>query len=193
MHADQEEEFRERVLNRAAWVSAATALMETADLLEWKVDRFWTKPESSLHSRWKPLKDEYMAVYLMLYSFAIENLLKAHLIRQNYDAVVDALKKTPELPRFLRGHDLYDLFRKAGFENMAIKHELVIHRMSRAAIWYGRYSTPVNAVGLARGRESPNLAPNQAGLWGYAASDPASAYEIAQTLLQSLEGSDPGS
>lgn len=192
MHVDQEEEFRERVLNTAAWVSAATALMDTADLLEGKVDRYWTKPESPLHSRWKPLNDEYLAVYLMLYSFAIENLLKAHLVRQNYPAIADALKKRPELPDTLRGHDLYDLFCKAGFEDMAIEHELVVHRMSRAAIWYGRYSAPVSAVGLAHGRESPNLAPYQAGLWGYAASDPASAYEIAQTLLRALDESDPG-
>lgn len=182
MHENLYEEFRERVLSVDAWVSSAKALIDSANLLEPEVASSWRSSHERTPGRWKPLNDELLAVFFMLNAFAIENLLKARLVSLEREAIERELAETGSFPRLLRDHDLYRLACRAGVEPLAIQYELLVHRLTRSAIWYGRYPVPITPAGLEYGLESPNLAPFQAGLWGYSGDDIPKLRELVRAL-----------
>lgn len=148
-HRDQSDKFRLVALDPEAWRNTAGALIEAAKLLEPKIDEFWQGVRTG--GSWD---DGGVAVCFMLYSFALENLLKAKIVEQRRSEFAATLAPGSSLPRVLKEHDLYKLAREAGLDALAVEEEALLHRLTRSAVWYGRYPVPVTAPGLKRFRQS---------------------------------------
>jgi hypothetical protein len=173
--------FRDRVLDAKAWDDTAIGLLEAARQLEPKVREFWTHPGSPRpwSDSWRGWADEFVAVYFMLSAFAIENFLKARIIRANHNrfrAEVDARRR---LPAALRSHDLSRLAEQAGKPGLASGYAHILKRLTRSATWYGRYPAPTKPQGLDRFAESPDREPIL--LTSYSSDDLA---EIARVLAE---------
>jgi len=153
-----EEEFRARLLDPNAWKQTAQQLLKVAALLEYKIDEFWqnlrTHPTSV--SSWRPWNDEFVAVYFMLCAYAIENLLKAQIIRKKQAEIRAHIEAKSVLPKVMRDHDLYKLTMKAGFPELAKEEEMLLRRLSRCSLWYGRYPVPIIPAALQTGYVSKN-------------------------------------
>jgi hypothetical protein len=86
-----------------------------------------------------------LPVYLMLVAYAVENILKAIIIVQNREHLASELAATQRLPKRMRSHDLVMLAQIAGTDLLTHREtELLLHRMSRSAVWYGRYPVPLS-------------------------------------------------
>jgi len=152
------EEFTARLFDSTAWKQSAYQLLEAAKLLEPKVDEFWvvlrTRPADS--SSWRPWDDEFVAIYFTLCSYAIENLLKSHIVRKKRPQLEAALTSHSGLPKLLKEHNLYKLAVEAGFKALAKEEEMLLRRLTRSALWYGRYPVPVTPGNLCRSHPSDN-------------------------------------
>lgn len=148
-HADHSKNFRAAVLDPEAWKSSARALIQAAEVLEPKIDEFWQGVRTG-----RSWNDGGVAVYFMLCSFALENLLKARIVERRRSDLARALVPRSILPKVLKEHDLYKLTREAGLDALAAEEESLLHRLTRSAVWYGRYPVPVTAPGLSSLRKS---------------------------------------
>jgi hypothetical protein len=142
------EKFRATVLDPETWKSSARTLIEAAVLLESKIDEYWQDVRTG---SWN---DGAVAVYFMLSSFALENLLKSRIVEKRQSNLADALGSGSKLPNELKQHDLYKLMCEAGLNDLAAEEESLLHRLTRSAVWYGRYPVPVNAPKLSSFRKS---------------------------------------
>lgn len=150
-HQDYSKQFQDTVLDPEAWKRSAGALIEAAALLEPSVEKFWEDVKTG--AGWN---DEGVAIYFMLCSFALENLLKARLVKQQQSEIKNAFTSGSGLPQMLKDHNLYRLTCKAGLNALASEEEALLHRLTRSAVWYGRYPVPVTALGLATLQNSPH-------------------------------------
>jgi hypothetical protein len=136
--------YQDTVVRVSSWVTKATALLDSAALLEPKVNEFWQTWRRHIKDKSVRMKsDKYISVYLMLTSFAIENLLKSIIVRERRSEIVDELVRG-KLPKILKNHDLITLSQSAEFP---IKNELqedLLRRLSRSAVWHGRYPIPLD-------------------------------------------------
>ena len=80
-------------------------------------------------------------------SYALENLLKALIIRDRSDEIRNRFNQTGNLPKLIRDHDLLELSRKARIK-MDIKEEDILTRLSRFSKWKSRYPVPVELSDL---------------------------------------------
>ena len=112
----------------------------------------WVRSSSrmvcSAADSWRGWADEFVAIYFMLSAFAIENFLKACIIRAQRDRFRVEVESTRRLPNDLNTHDLRDLALRAGKPDLASGYADILARLSRSAEWYGRYPTPTKAQGL---------------------------------------------
>lgn len=140
---DHIEKFVKKALDWKLWVEKAEELIEVAGLIKPHIDqKAWNeKRERTL------LKEHYFAVYFMLMSYALENLLKALKIKDN-SQVEGKLKQTPKLPKELVTHDIYSLAKDSGVlseDDYPDLTEALLKQMSIYATWFGRYPTPTKA------------------------------------------------
>ena len=96
--------------------------------------------------------DEILSVYLMLIAFAVENLLKAELVRKSYSEFRQIFEASGKLPPLLKTHDLFMLAREAAL-TIRLEEEDLLRRLTRSAIWAGRYPLPIEFNKLAGGEE----------------------------------------
>jgi hypothetical protein len=136
--------YQDTIVSVSSWLTKATALLDSAALLEPKVNEFWQTWRGHIKDKSVRMKsDKYISVYLMLTSFAVENLLKSIIIRERRSEIVDELVRG-RLPKILKSHDLITLGQLADFP---IKNELqedLLRRLSRSAAWHGRYPIPLD-------------------------------------------------
>ena len=137
--------FVKQVLDPGTWETKARHLLAAAALFESKIDEFWSDVRAG--EGWK---DEFVAVFFMLSAFALENLVKARIVRINRDTMEKDLRSEPSLPGVLKGHDLYKLFCLAGRTALADEEKSLLERLSNSAVWYARYPSPVRASGLGQ-------------------------------------------
>lgn len=141
----------QKLLSENAWANKCDDLLEAASLLEPMVNKFWENwkevftDKSLMKQKYKYLK--YLGTYFMLISYAIENLLKAAVIRKKRKEYEKYLKKESALPRDLKTHDLVLLSQKAGI-NIDSGQEDLLRRLRRSAEWYGRYPVPLHYKAL---------------------------------------------
>jgi hypothetical protein len=151
-------EYRARLLDPEAWRQTARQLIAAAALLEPKINEFWkhlrTQPTNV--SSWRPWNDEFVAIYFMLCAYAIENLLKAQIIQKKKQKICGQIDAKPTLPKVLKEHDLYRLTIEAGFLELAREEEMLLRRLSRCSVWYGRYPAPIIPAALQTGYVSKN-------------------------------------
>lgn len=139
--------YKRELLSARQWINRGEVLLECAKMLEAEVKELWTS--------WRRhLKDEkisitggkYTGVYFMLISYAIENFLKAFIVRVKKDELESILNSAdnPKFPKILKSHDLVKLAREACFPIRDQLQEDLLRRLARSAIWYGRYPVATN-------------------------------------------------
>ncbi len=142
--------YRTKLLFPSEWVRKAQGLLDSAKLLEPEVVAIWDSMREWHKSKNKrSLKpDELLSVHLMLVAFAIENLFKAALVRDGGNDLRQEFDSTGKLPRLLKTHDLFVLATKTSLP-IGTEEEDLLRRLTRAAIWAGRYALPIDFSEIA--------------------------------------------
>jgi hypothetical protein len=89
------------------------------------------------------LPDHFQGPYFLLLAFATENLLKAAAIARNGSQWKGDFLKSNKFPRELQNHDLVELATLIGL-SYSVEEEDLLRRLTRSAIWFGRYPAPLN-------------------------------------------------
>jgi hypothetical protein len=146
---DYIDEFIRKTLDDTLWIEKADHLLEVASFIEPRIDEMWSQVRIG-----GPIKQHYITTYFMLVAYALENLLKALYIKLNGDLVKRMLKEKKRLPKPIAGHDLYQLARELGVVNLEWGEESLLKKLSRSAVWFGRYPTPIMPSQLERFHKS---------------------------------------
>lgn len=131
------EKYKEILLDISLWEEKADYLYEAAELLKPYLDIEWDKLRKG-----DLITFHYFSLYFMLSSFAIENLLKALIIKNNNEDIKERVNKKNRLPNCLNSHDLLELSKKAGLECEETYEKQFLKKLSDNAIWEGRYPIP---------------------------------------------------
>lgn len=126
------------------WLKSARALIASAKQLEPKVIELWENYRACLEDRNIQLKpDYYQCPYFMLLAFAVENFLKAAIVHKNSIRFKRKFRQDNKFPEELKGHDLIKLAQSANV-TFTFEEEDLLRRLTRHAIWAGRYPVPLN-------------------------------------------------
>jgi hypothetical protein len=148
-------QYQEQVLNWQLWIKQADELLAASKKLEPSIKKYWlntTEHFDPIKGTYSPLpgykpKQLLQGIYFMLTAYAIENLLKAILIRQSTEDYKREVMRTHELPKDLKEHDLMVLINKTNLKTNQTEINL-LSRLYRSSVWQGRYPVPVKAVQL---------------------------------------------
>jgi hypothetical protein len=139
--------FKMATLSPPVWIQRGEDLLSAAVLLEKDVCEAFTFWSSSDADGFEADTNGIIGIYFMLLAFAAENLVKAKLIRLNRERVAEEMLQKGGLPPFLKSHDLLSLSLDAGFQSTP-EDEEALRRLSRVAVWDGRYPVPANIASL---------------------------------------------
>ena len=134
---DFESEYKEKALDYKLWIAKADELLEVADFLEPEIKKMWAgMREGGI------LKEHYITTYFILVSYALEDLLKALYIKTNYQKIEAELEEICELPKSIKGHNLWEIAKELDVVQREWGEETLLKTLSRSAVWFGRYPTP---------------------------------------------------
>ena len=87
----------------------------------------------------------------MLSSYAIENLLKALIIKKS-DVIKKYINEKGNLPKILLEHNLLKLTEEAKLKDLIEEEKEIpfLGKLSENAIWNGRYPVPINPQGYKK-------------------------------------------
>lgn len=142
---DYADEFITKTLDDTRWIEKAEDLLEVASVIEPRIEEMWSEVQKGGF-----VKEHYITTYFMLVSYALENLLKALYIKLNKDSVKKKLEEKKQFPKAIAGHDLYRLAKELGVVNQEWGQESLLQKLSRSAVWFGRYPTPIKPSKLDR-------------------------------------------
>lgn len=136
--------YRSTLLSGQQWLIQANALLHAADLLDPEVRNVWQHNMAWLKDQTlRPQSTAIFRIHFMLIAFAVENLLKGAIVTGATSHVRDEFERTGKLPGVLKSHDLFELAQKVSF-GKSREDEDMLRRLSRAAIWSGRYPVPID-------------------------------------------------
>lgn len=133
------------VANYRSWFAAADELQFSAELLKPQVTGWWAGLAEWKEAKERPRQFPALgchSIAMMLFAYVVENLCKGALIRDGRVNVSRGTVAAAGLPKELKTHNLRKLVRAIGMENSDLDQELLA-RMTRAAVWRGRYPAPV--------------------------------------------------
>jgi len=136
------EDYKRDILNPKKWTEKGDVLLEVAIKLEPEVVDFWKTWRKHLKDNSIRLKsDKYSGIYFMIISYVIENYFKAIIVSLCNKEIENFLNSgnNPKFPNLLKNHNLVRLAQKAGFPIKNQLQEDLLRRLSRSAVWYGRY------------------------------------------------------
>ena len=149
-------QYSESLLNWDLWIGKAEELLAAAEALEPHIRSYWKVVMSDVkEGRYSaggkpPHKPPayFQAVYSMLIAYALENLFKAMIIREQQDTFRAQIRGSGgKLPEKVKCHDLIRLAKEAHFK-FDVNDEDLLTRLHRNSEWAGRYPIPVNSRGL---------------------------------------------
>ena len=143
-------QYIENLLDWELWVDKADKLLEASKILEPQIRDFWNvvinnAKEGRYNEGGEPPHippSNIQDPYFILISYALENLLKALIIRDRSDEIRSQFAQKGRLPSLIKEHDLARLSKKANIK-MDIKEEDILTRLSRFSKWKSRYPVPV--------------------------------------------------
>jgi len=147
-------EYSERLSDWKQWENQADELLKAAKLLEPHVREYWSMVTTDFkEGRYSdPLKSPRtppfnpQSAYSMLVAYALENLLKAIIIRHHQNDLRGRLfRKLPDV--VVKTHNLKDLAKKANIPTTLEEEDLLV-RLSRVSTWAGRYPIPIEDTHL---------------------------------------------
>ena len=127
------------LLDPQGWHKAGMDLIESAKFLHPCVQQYWNDKASRKDT------ERHLSTFMMLCGFAIENLLKALIVLIRHDSIEKEIDSAPIFPDMLATHQLSILVKDAGLEAEMNVHIDLLERLTRAAIWRGRYPCPIRA------------------------------------------------
>ena len=155
--------YLDALLDPWLWLELANPLLEASKVLEPQLRDYWNvvqtnfkegryseggappkTPSSNLHSP-----------YFILVSYALENLFKALIIRDQSDEIRSQFLQTGRLPGLIKKHDLVRLSKEANMK-MDIREEDILTRLSRQSKWKSRYPVPVELSDMQNIKEYSN-------------------------------------
>jgi len=136
--------FEKLLLDPEQWVLKAHQLLDAAGLFETKIHETWDDWRNGTQK----YDDRFLSIYLMLSSYAIEDLLKAVIIKKQRNELANTKNVNTKLPFMLKKHDLYELAKQAGLRDFALGNEEYLKKLTRHVEWYGRYPTPTKSKDL---------------------------------------------
>lgn len=183
-------------LDDAQWIDVAEGLVKAAMALQPQVDELWKNLRT--HARDKSvsfISDVPHRIQLMMFSFAVENLMKAFLIRERKDEYMARMRAKPKLPNELKTHDLVKLATVVGEMRPRFKlafdrdREELLRRLTRRATWSGRYPVPLDYTRLTA---KTRFRDGTFGILSYKmSSDPQDAVRLVNELSLVLELRQP--
>jgi hypothetical protein len=134
-----------------AWVNMADTFIEASKIFEPKLKEFWdvilTNAKEGRYEKGGEIPRQTPAnlhgPYFVIISYALENLLKALIIKKRGDEISHQFFKSGKLPSLIKSHDLINLCHSAQIK-LSIIEEDVLRRLSRQLLWKSRYPVPVN-------------------------------------------------
>jgi hypothetical protein len=191
LDASDRDAYVHHFLDDNQWIEIAEGLVNAARALQSQVDAYWSN--ESARARDSSLRfpsDAPHRIQLMMFSFAIENLMKAFLIREKKAEYEVQMKSNPILPQELRTHDLVKLAIAVGEVRPSFKRDFdhdreeLLRRLTRRATWSGRYPVPLHYRQL-QGEE--RFLDGTVGLLSYKTSaDPNEAIRLVNELCIAL-------
>ena len=147
-HMEWDEVYKQNYESKAFWnihwLNSARCLLASAMELEPKIVELWENLRAHSKDKSVLLKaDHFQGPYFMLVAFALENLFKAVLVRENSWEYKQQFRETRQFPNELKGHDLVELARKANYQ-FDLEDEDLLRRLTRHAFWAGRYPVPLD-------------------------------------------------
>ena len=146
-------EYSERLSDWKQWENKADELIEAARLLEPYVRGYWRVVSTNFDEgsygdalrtpRIPPPNPQ--SAHFMLVAFALENLMKAIVIRNRPNEFHSRL--FTKLPPDVKTHDLRGLAKKANVPT-TLEEEDLLCRLSRVSTWAGRYPIPIEDAHL---------------------------------------------
>jgi hypothetical protein len=153
MTTEQKEKFAKKTSDEKQWLLIAMQLMACAKLIGEKSDSEWARAveevESGTRKREVLSPGNFQRVHMMLAAFALENLFKYQLVRNNRHSILEETSRTSKLPKMLNGHNLVQLAKQSGFQYNE-EDEKLLKRLSVNSTWIGRYPIPTNAIDYAK-------------------------------------------
>ena len=83
-------------------------------------------------------------------AFAAENIIKAGIVLKKGRELKDNFRQSRKFPKMLQSHDLVKLAKIADIK-LGEDEEELLRRLSRSAIWYGRYPIPLEYKKMSGG------------------------------------------
>lgn len=136
--------YTSKAFSLRQWIAKAKELEQAARIIEPKVLQYWEDCE--IASQTKPHRfppDTFTGVYFMLLSFSIENYLKGSILITKACELKATFLENNQFPKVLKGHNLVLLSKKAEFK-FTRDEENLLRRLTRSAVWYGRYPVPLD-------------------------------------------------
>ncbi|MCO4093304.1 MAG: hypothetical protein HEQ37_01645 [Acidovorax sp.] len=137
-------QYADSVLSSASWVKSARDLVRSLYYLRGPVIGFFEAAADIDAVCGLPKEKDVHGVYLMISAYAIENLLKALIVRDTRPSLNES---APRLPSVVKGHDLNKLADTAGIATTDAGKELLA-RLAHHAVWAGRYPAPMGMEDL---------------------------------------------
>lgn len=174
--------YESKAFSSTHWIWEARTLLDTASLLEAHLKQYW---DSLMASQGKTASGRNISgIYFMLMGFAVENLLKAAVIRDKGLCFRNRFKEDEVFPDKLHTHKLVDLAKKAQLQ-FDRKEEDLLRRLTRNATWQGRYPVPLNykeLSGLERFDDGKEY-----GVSHYTSIDVELAKQLVQKIITELK------
>ncbi|MFC1989444.1 hypothetical protein ACFLVW_02615 [Chloroflexota bacterium] len=146
-------QYSKRLTDWRLWENKAEELLKAAKLLEPQVKKYWSIVDTNFkEGRYSdPQKLLYtppfnpQSTHFMLVAYALENLLKAIIIRNRQNSLRNRLFK--RLPGVFTTHDLRGLAEEANVPTSVAEEDL-LHRLSLQSIWSSRYPIPIQVSAM---------------------------------------------
>jgi len=132
--------YKEKLLDHGEWILKADQLLDAACLFERKIHETWDEWRNGTLK----YDDRFISIYFLLSSYAIENLLKAVIIKKRRKELENTINRSIKFPTILKEHDLFKLAKRAGLLSFSLDNEEYLKKLTRSVIWYGRYPMPIN-------------------------------------------------
>lgn len=135
------------LLDQSRWIAMADELLRVGKGLArrasigWKSLRPWMENQKAGFTSPYPLNHELLGIYFMVNAIALENLLKAAIVREHKTRLTAETEKKWKLPETLAHHDLRRLVRVLQL-NLSEKENALLGRLTISLVWAGRYPVP---------------------------------------------------
>jgi hypothetical protein len=130
------------LLNSRKWFETANELTAAMSVLEPHVLAWWQSLKEWSNGNAQIFREHgFQPLYMMLASYAIENLCKGYSVRRLDPTERDIVRQHGRLPKRLETHRLAGLITDTEMSIDNLEEELLA-RLERAAIWFGRYPIP---------------------------------------------------